>query len=78
MKDKEYEAGVKAAEAARAAKAGTVKEEVKELSFEELLETRVPKIEIVDMGVQYKGHNPEAKTFVTIGGRIHCIAPAIR
>ena len=78
MKDKEYEAGVKAAEAERAAKAGTVVEEVKELSFEELLQTRVPKIEIVDMGVQYKGHNPEAKTFVTIGERIHCIAPAIR
>ena len=78
MKDKEYEAGAKAAEAERAAKAGTVQEEVKELSFEELLQTRVPKIEIVDMGVQYKGHNPEAKTFVTIGERIHCIAPAIR
>ena len=78
MKDKEYEAGVKAAEAERAAKAGTVQEEVKELSFEELLETRVPKIEIVDMGVSYKGHNPESKTFVTIGERIHCIAPAIR
>jgi len=78
MKDKEYEAGAKAAEAERAAKAGTVKEEVKELSFEELLETRVPKIEIVDMGVTYKGHNPESKTFVTIGERIHCIAPSIR
>ena len=78
MKDKEYEAGVKAAEAERAAKAGTVQEVVKELSFEELLETRVPKIEIVDMGVKYKGHNPEAKTFVTIGERIHCIAPSIR
>ena len=78
FKDKEYEAGVKAAEAERAAKAGTVQEEVKELSFEELLETKVPKIEIVDMGVKYKGHNPESKTFVTIGERIHCIAPAIR
>ena len=78
MKDKEYEAGVKAAEAERASKAGTVKEEVKELSFDELLATRVPKIEVVDMGVTYKGHNPEAKTFVTIGERIHCIAPSIR
>jgi len=78
MKDKEYEAAAKAAEAERAAKAGTAKEEVKELSFEELLATRVPKIEIVDMGVQYKGHNPESKQFVTIGERIHCIAPAIR
>ena len=78
MKDKEYEAGAKAAEAERAAKAGTVVEEVKELSFEELLEKKVPKIEIVDMGVTYKGHNPESKTFVTIGERIHCIAPSIR
>ncbi len=78
MKDKEYEAAAKAAEAERAAKAGTVVEEVKELSFEELLETRVPKIEVVDMGVKYKGYNPESKTFVTIGERIHCIAPAIR
>ncbi len=78
LKDKEYEGAVKAAEAERAAKSGAVVEEVKELSFEELLETRVPKIEIVDMGVQYKGHNPESQTFVTIGERIHCIAPAIR
>ena len=78
MKDKEYEAAAAAAEAERAAKAGTVVEEVKELSFEELLETKVPKIEIVDMGVQYGGYNPESKKFVTIGERIHCIAPAIR
>ncbi len=78
MKDKEYEAGAKAAEAERAAKAGAVVEEVKELSFDELLATRVPKIEVVDMGVKYKGYNPESKTFVTIGERIHCIAPAIR
>jgi len=78
MKDKEYEAGAKAAEAERAAKAGAVKEEVKELSFEELLATKVPAIEIVDMGVKYKGYNPESKTFVTIGERIHCIAPSIR
>ena len=78
LKDKEYEGAVAAAEAERASKAGTVVEEVKELSFEELLETRVPKIEVVDMGVKYKGYNPESKTFVTIGERIHCIAPAIR
>ena len=78
MKDKEYEAGAKAAEAERAAKAGTVQEEVKELSFEELLATKVPEIKVVDMGVQYKGHNPESQTFVTIGERIHCIAPVIR
>ena len=78
LKDKEYEAGAKAAEAERAAKAGTVQEEVKELSFEELLQTRVPKIEVVDMGVKYKGYNPESKNFVVIGERIHCIAPPIR
>ncbi len=78
IKEKEYEAAAKAAEAERAAKAGTVQEVVKELSFDELLATRVPKIEVVDMGVSYKGHNPESKQFVTIGERIHCIAPAIR
>ena len=78
LKDKEYEAAAAAVAAERAAKAGTVVEEVKELSFEELLETRVPKIEVVDMGVKYKGYNPESKQFVTIGERIHCIAPAIR
>ena len=78
MKDKEYEGAAAAAEAERAAKAGVVKEEVKELSFEELLATKVPKIEVVDMGVQYKGYNPESKQFVVIGERIHCIAPPIR
>ena len=78
MKDKEYEASVKAAEAERAAKSSVVVEEVKELTFEELLEKKVPKIEIVDMGVTYKTRNPESKTFVTIGERIHCIAPTIR
>ena len=78
MKDKEYEAAAAAVAAERAAKAGTVVEEVKELSFDELLATRVPTIEVVDMGVSYKGHNPDAQTFVTIGERIHCIAPSIR
>ena len=78
MKEKEYEGAVKAAEAERAAKASTVQEVVEELSFEELLEKKVPKIEIVDMGVTYKTRNPESQNFVTIGERIHCIAPAIR
>ena len=79
MKDKEYEAAAKAAAAENAAKAATAAAtEVKELSFEELLETKVPKIEVVDMGVKYKGHNPESQTFFTIGERIHCIAPVIR
>ena len=77
LKDKEYEAAAKAAAAENASKAAT-QVEVKELSFDELLATRVPKIEIVDMGVSYKGHNPDAQTFVTIGERIHCIAPAIK
>ena len=79
MKDKEYEAAAKAAAAEAAAKAASApKEEVKELSFDELLATKVPKIEVVDMGVHYAGHNPESPTFVTIGERIHCISPAIR
>ena len=79
LKDKEYEAAAAAAAAENAAKAATgAAVEVKELSFDELLETKVPKIEVVDMGVKYKGYNPESKTFVTIGERIHCIAPAIR
>ena len=79
LKDKEYEAAAAAAAAEAAAKAAAAPvEEVKELTFEELLETKVPKIEVVDMGVKYKGYNPESKTFVTIGERIHCIAPSIR
>ena len=79
MKDKEYEGAAAAAAAENAAKAAAgAAAPVKELSFEELLETKVPKIEIVDMGVSYKGYNPESKQFVTIGERIHCIAPAIR
>ena len=79
LKDKEYEAAAAAAAAENAAKAAAgATEVVKELSFDELLATKVPAIEVVDMGVQYKGHNPESQTFVTIGERIHCIAPAIR
>ena len=79
MKDKEYEAAAKAAAAEAAAKAAAApKEEVKELSFDELLATKVPAIEVVDMGVHYGGYNPESQTFVTIGERIHCISPAIR
>ena len=74
LKDKEYEAAASVAAAAAAAPA----QEQPELTFRQLLETRVPKIEIVDMGVTYRGRNPESKAFVTIGERIHCIAPAIR
>ena len=77
MKDKEYEAAAKAAAAENAAKAATTVE-VKELSFDELLATKVPEIKVVDMGVKYKGYNPESQTFVTIGERIHCIAPSVR
>ena len=43
-----------------------------------MLLEKVPKIEVVDTGVVYKGHNPDAQTFVTIGERIHCISPSIR
>ena len=77
MKDKEYEAAAKAAAAEAAAKASTTVE-TKELTFDELLATKVPAIEVVDMGVKYGGYNPESSTFVTIGERIHCISPAIR
>ena len=77
MKDKEYEAAAAAAAAENAAKASTTVE-VKELSFEELLATKVPAIEVKEWDTQYKGYNPESSTFVTIGERIHCIAPSIR
>ena len=72
MREKEYEA------AARSAGAAVAAQQEEELTFEELLEKKVPRIEIVDMGVHYKPRNPAARTFVTIGERIHCIAPSIR
>lgn len=79
LKDKEYEAAAAAAAAENAAKAAsTAQTEVKELSFDELLATKVPEIKIVDLGVSYKGRDPESPKFVTIGERIHCIAPSIR
>ena len=79
LKDKEYEGAAAAAAAENAAKAAAgVKEEVKELSFDELLATKVPAIEVKSWDTQYKGYNPESSTFVTIGERIHCIAPSIR
>ena len=77
MKDKEYEAAAAAAAAENATKAATTVE-VKELSFDELLATKVPAIEVKEWDAQYKGYNPESQTFVTIGERIHCIAPSIR
>ena len=77
MKDKEYEAAAATAAAENAAKAATAAPVV-ELSFDELLATKVPAIEVKSWDHQYKGHNPEAQTFVTIGERIHCIAPSIR
>ena len=77
MKDKEYEAAAAAAAAENAAKAATAAPVV-ELSFDELLATKVPAIEVKSWDHQYKGHNPESQTFVTIGERIHCIAPSIR
>ena len=78
MREKEYEAAAAAAQAQREAGKASAADEGRELTFEELLEKKVPKIEIVDMGVAYKPRNPESKAFVTIGERIHCIAPAIR
>ena len=79
LKDKEYEAAAAAAAAENAAKAATAgTAEVKELSFDELLATKVPAIEVKTWDTQYKGYNPESSTFVTIGERIHCIAPSIR
>ena len=79
LKDKEYEAAAAAAAAENAAKAATgAAVEVKELSFDELLATKVPAIEVKTWDTQYKGYNPESQTFVTIGERIHCIAPSIR
>ena len=79
LKDKEYEAAAAAVAAENAAKAATAATvEVKELSFDELLATKVPAIEVKQWDSQYKGYNPESKTFVTIGERIHCIAPSIR
>ena len=79
LKDKEYEAAAAAAAAENAAKAATASAvEVKELSFDELLATKVPAIEVKTWDTQYKGYNPESSTFVTIGERIHCIAPSIR
>lgn len=80
MKDREYEQGEAAsapAPAAEAAPAPAPVEENKPLDFEEI-KLKVPPIEVVDMGVRYKGHNPESPTFVTIGERIHCISPSIR
>lgn len=80
MKDKEYAVGgeevAPAAPAPEAAAPAEVEED-KPLDFE-AIRLKVPAIEVVDMGVKYKGHNPEAKTFVTIGERIHCISPSIR
>ncbi len=79
LKDKEYEGAAAAAAAENAAKAATgAAAEVKELSFDELLATKVPAIEVKQWDTQYKGYNPESSTFVTIGERIHCIAPSIR
>ena len=77
IKNKDYEASVKAAEAQRAIQTGEAEGEQKELTFQELLDKKVPRIEIRDMGVSYKPRNPESKNFVVIGERIHCIAPSI-
>ncbi len=84
LKDKEYvgsaeelAAEAAAKEAMAAAAAAAAEEAAKPLDFE-AIKLRVPAIEVVDTGVTYKGYNPESKTFVTIGERIHCISPVIR
>ena len=78
LKDGEH---IKAGEAVAATKVVTEKKEEvaadAPLDFDKILAS-IPKIEVVDMGVKYKGYNPESPTFVTIGERIHCIAPSIR
>ena len=78
LKDGEH---IKAGEAVAATKVVTEKkaavDENAPLDFDKILAS-IPKIEVVDMGVSYKGYNPDAQTFVTIGERIHCIAPPIR
>ena len=74
MREKEYETAAQAA----SGREGKAAEDTRELTFEELLEKRVPPIEIVDLGVTYKGRNPGSKRFAVIGERIHCISPAIR
>ena len=77
LRDREYEAAAKAAALLRAS-AAQASGQSRELTFEELLEQKVPPIEIVDLGVRYHPRSPSAKTFVTIGERIHCISPSIR
>ena len=78
LREKEYEAAAEAAARAKAEANGETEAESGELSFEELLEKKVPKIEVVDLGVSYKGRAPDARTFIPIGERIHCISPSIR
>ena len=78
MREKEYEAAARAAEAAKAGANAATQTSCGELSFEELLEKKVPKIEHMDLGVSYKGRAPDARTFIPIGERIHCISPTIR
>ena len=73
---------IKAAEAAAASKAPAAeKKEAADanapLDFEKIAAS-IPAIEVVDMGVSYKQRDPESPKFVTIGERIHCIAPSVR
>lgn len=78
MKDRTYEALAEEAKIRNLAKKEETSAQVQPVSFAQLLETKVPAIEKVDMGVTYKGHDPRSSAFVVIGERIHCIAPAIR
>ena len=76
MKDKVYQSAVSAAAPNTAKAADTAV--FKPLSFDELLATKVPAIQVRQWDTQYKGYNPGSRSFVIIGERIHCIAPAIR
>ena len=76
MKDKVYQSAVSAAAPNTAKAADTAV--FKPLSFDELLATKVPAIQVRQWDTQYKGYNPGSRNFVIIGERIHCIAPAIR
>ena len=78
MREKEYEAAARSAETAKAAANPAEEKESGEFSFAELLEKKVPEIPHIDLGVSYKGRASDAKTFIPIGERIHCISPTIR
>ena len=78
LRDGEY---IKAAEAVAASKKPAEEKKAVDvdapLDFEKI-SMSIPKIDVVDMGVTYKQRDPNSPKFVTIGERIHCIAPSVR